>query len=130
MRNRLAASIILYNRDGDFLLHLRDNKPEILFPNYWGLLGDFVNEFESPDRAIVRVVKEKIGFDLKSFNLFSCYNWKWFNVFVYGGLIDVPIQKFNVKDGQLKFFKASELLNLNLAYDYKNVLREYLRTKK
>lgn len=122
MRKRLAASIILYNRDGNFLLQFKDNK--------WDLFGSIVKDGESPDQAIVREVRDAIGFELKSFNLFNSYNWPSFNMFVYRGLIDIPISKIKFKEGQnVNFFSASTVLNLSLVHDYKNVFREYLRTK-
>ena len=51
------ASIILENDKGEFLLYLRDNKPDIPFPGYWDLIGGHVEEGETPEEALIREVK-------------------------------------------------------------------------
>ena len=38
------AAIILENDKRDFLLYLRDNKPDIPFPDYWDLIGGHVEK--------------------------------------------------------------------------------------
>jgi len=36
---RPQCGLILENREGKVLLQLRDNRPDILFPNLWGTFG-------------------------------------------------------------------------------------------
>lgn len=58
------AAIIFENDKGEILLYLRDNKPEIPFPDYWDLIGGHVEEGETPEDALVREVKEELDIDL------------------------------------------------------------------
>jgi 8-oxo-dGTP diphosphatase len=59
------AMVLLFDRRGRLLVYLRDDKPDIPFPNHWDFFGSHVEEGETPEAALVREVKEEIGVDLK-----------------------------------------------------------------
>ncbi len=44
------------------LLQLRDDKPDILFPNYWGFFGGTIEPTESAEQALIREIAEELGF--------------------------------------------------------------------
>ena len=64
------AQIFLFDRNR-LLIYLRDDKPEIPFPNHWDFFGGHVEKGETPEEALVREVKEEIGVELKRLALFS-----------------------------------------------------------
>ncbi len=43
------------------LLYLRDDKPDISYPNHWALLGGQIEAGETPERALEREIQEEIG---------------------------------------------------------------------
>ena len=51
------ATALLFDRDNKLLIYLRDDKPEISFPNHWDLFGGHVEEVETPEQALVRELK-------------------------------------------------------------------------
>jgi len=55
-----CAVVILEDEHGQFLLYLRDNKPDIAFPNTWALIAGLVKEGETPEDAIRREAKEEL----------------------------------------------------------------------
>jgi len=67
------ASLIVENEKGEILLYLRDNIPTIPFPNHWDLFGGHIEEGETPERALVREVKEELDYDLKNYKFFRKY---------------------------------------------------------
>jgi len=67
------AMVLLFDRHDRLLIYLRDNKPEIPFPNHWDLFGGHVEEGEAPEEALVRELKEELGVDLKQWRLFRSY---------------------------------------------------------
>ena len=67
------AMVLLFDRQDRLLIYLRDNKPEIPFPNHWDLFGGHVEEGEAPEEALVRELKEELGVDLKQWRLFRSY---------------------------------------------------------
>lgn len=60
-----VAAIIVVPQQG-YLLQLRDNRPDIFFPDHWGLFGGGVEPGESEEAALQRELAEEIGIDLPS----------------------------------------------------------------
>jgi 8-oxo-dGTP diphosphatase len=67
------AMVLLFDRRGRLLIYLRDNKPDIPFPNCWDFFGGHVEERETPEQAMVREVKEELGIGLERWNFFREY---------------------------------------------------------
>jgi 8-oxo-dGTP diphosphatase len=59
-----VAVCILHTPDDRFLLQLRDNVPNIIYPGCWGLFGGHIEAGETPEIAVVREIYEEIGYDL------------------------------------------------------------------
>lgn len=54
-------------KDEKFLLQLRDNKPNIPYPNTWAFFGGGVEEGEKHEEALKRELKEELGWCPQSF---------------------------------------------------------------
>lgn len=55
-----GAKVFIRNRTtGKYLFFLRDNKPNILYPNMWGILGGGIEEGETPREALARELQEE-----------------------------------------------------------------------
>ncbi len=67
------AQVLLFDREGRLLIYLRDNKPEIPFPDYWDFFGGHVEEGETPEQALVREVREELGLGLDMWRFFRRY---------------------------------------------------------
>src|SRR3989344_3968913 len=85
-----SVNAILVNSKKQILLHLRDDKPEILAPGCWAFIGGGVEEGESELDAIKREVKEEINYSINNFKyLDKFYHRKYkINVLVYIGKLD------------------------------------------
>lgn len=70
---RHVAAALLFDRAGRLLIYLRDDKPTIPFPNHWDFFGGHVEHGETPEQALVREVREEIGYDLRAFTHFRDY---------------------------------------------------------
>ena len=62
------STAILVNPNREILVNLRDNDPEIIFPNQWSLIGGHVEPGEKPEDGLIREVKEEIGFVLTKYS--------------------------------------------------------------
>jgi 8-oxo-dGTP diphosphatase len=67
------AQVLLFDRRGRLLIYLRDDKAEIPFPNHWDFFGGHVEEGEKPAEALIREVKEELGFHLQEYDFFREY---------------------------------------------------------
>ena len=68
------AQVLLFDRTGCLLIYLRDDKPEIPFPNHWDLFGGHLEDGESPEQALVREVKEELGVTLQQWQFFRRFD--------------------------------------------------------
>jgi 8-oxo-dGTP diphosphatase len=68
------AQALLFDRHGRLLIYLRDDKPEIPFPNYWDLFGGHLEAGETPQQALVREVREELGITLTRWRFFRRYH--------------------------------------------------------
>lgn len=59
-----AAAIILV--DGKYLLQKRDPKPDIWYPDFWGLFGGSVEPNEAPLEALARELYEELELTITS----------------------------------------------------------------
>jgi 8-oxo-dGTP diphosphatase len=129
------AAIILENTKGQFLLYLRDNKPEIPFPDHWDLIGGHVEEGETPEEALVREVKEELDIDLKEFTFykkFECLTGDAYpnTKYIYSGKINLPIDKITLLEGvRPQFFSREEIPQVKFANILKSIVMEYISDK-
>lgn len=127
------AAIILENDEGEILLYLRDNKPDIPFPDHWDLIGGHVEEGESPEQALVREVREELGIELKEYEYFRTYecldgdaypNTKY----IYKGKISIPIEEITLYEGvRPAYFSREEIPDVKFANILKSIVMDYIR---
>ncbi len=67
-----VAIAILY-QDDKFLMQLRDDIPNIVYPGHWGLFGGHLESGETPDSAVKRELLEEIGYTPPNLLEFGCY---------------------------------------------------------
>jgi 8-oxo-dGTP diphosphatase len=126
------AAIILENEKGEFLLYLRDNKPDIPFPDYWDLIGGHVEEGETPEEALVREVREELDIELKEYTFYKKYECltgdAYENIkYIYYGKIDLPIEKITLLEGvRPQYFSREEIPNVKFANILKSIVMEYI----
>jgi len=132
------SQIILQNLQGEYLVYLRDNNPEIPFPNHWDLIGGHVEKRETPLEALKREMIEEIEFDSNNLRNFSF--WKKYvciegdvtpNMkYIFQGVINKPINEIPLNEGQyLRFVNQEELIELNFANVMGKIIRDFIREK-
>lgn len=58
-----VAALILVDSDG-YLMQLRDRRPDIWYPDHWGLFGGGTEPGEPPEQALARELKEELELEL------------------------------------------------------------------
>ena len=126
------AAIILENDKGEILLYLRDNKPDIPFPNHWDLIGGHVEEGETPEEALLREVKEELDINLTDYTFYKKYECltgdAYENIkYIYSGKIDLPIEEVTLLEGvRPQYFSKSEIPNVRFANILKSIVMDYI----
>lgn len=122
------AQILLFDQHQKLLIYLRENKPEIPFPNHWDFFGGHVEEGETPEQAVVREIREELNIDLQRWEYFRSYeclkgdaypNHK----FLYYGEINQSPQDLILQEGQRL---TSIDLEERFAFRFANVLADIL----
>jgi len=129
------TQIILRNPQGLYLVYLRDNVPNIPFPNHWDLIGGHIEKGELPIEALKREMMEEIEFETGNLRNFSF--WKKYvcidgdvspNIkYIFHGVIDKPIEDIPLNEGQyLRFVNQDELSELNFANVMGKILEDFI----
>lgn len=124
------------NAEGALLLQLRDDKPELLYPNHWTTFGGAVEAGESPDQTILRELQEEIELQ-PVLSLWKTYEHiqqpqgepVLVEQYLYSGWIDLPLEAICVHEGQRAgYFRLQELADLNIAFGFRPYFEEFLMT--
>jgi 8-oxo-dGTP diphosphatase len=132
---KTIAAIILENDEGEFLLYLRDNKPDIPFPDHWDLIGGHVEDGETPEEALVREVKEELDIELPEYNfykIFECLTGDAYEnmKYIYTGKINIPIEEITLLEGvRAQYFKKEEIPGVKFANILKDIVTDYIKSK-
>jgi 8-oxo-dGTP diphosphatase len=126
------AAIILENDKGEILLYLRDNKPDIPFPNHWDLIGGHVEEGETPEEALLREVKEELDINLTDYTFYKKYECLTGDVYenvkyIYSGKINLPIEEVTLLEGvRPQYFSKAEIPFVKFANILKSIVMDYI----
>jgi len=115
-----ASLMILKNKDR-FLMHLRDDKPSIPYPNYWSFIGGGIEKGETPLQAMERECLEEIGLKPRNIKFISKifippYEFSEDDeVFIFMGEIDKEVNEIVLTEGQkLEYFYLDDIQNLKM----------------
>jgi len=119
-----GVKVVLTNDAEEILLQLRSLNMEK--GGKWSLWGGGIEENETPEEAIVREVKEEIGFDLKDFTKIDertdeegRYRY-W-----YKAHIAKPISELTLNEGDdMKFFTYEETKEIPLTINTQRILKQ------
>jgi 8-oxo-dGTP diphosphatase len=118
------AQVLLFDHNARLVIYLRDDKPEIPFPNHWDFFGGHLEAGETPEEALLREVKEELGIQLGTWHFFRRYECLTGDAYpnvkhIYYTRIDRLAAELTVHEGQrLAAIDCAE----RYAYRFANVL--------
>ena len=123
---RKGASILFVNNKKQILLFLRDNIPDIPYPNMWDVPGGHVEKLENPEKCIVREMKEEMNLTLDEFELFSKIEFEDRIEYTFWARADFDIDEIELTEGQkLKWFTKDEAKQTQLAYGFNEIVERF-----
>ena len=125
-----GTSIIFLNSEHKVLLILRDNIPEIAYPNMWDLPGGGIEGDETPEQTIIREMKEEMDLDLKEFSLFSVTEFVDRLEYTFWKKINLNIEETKLNEGQiLKWFSEKEIRMIELAFNFNTIIENFYKKR-
>jgi 8-oxo-dGTP pyrophosphatase MutT (NUDIX family) len=71
LRPSAAAAALIVTADARYLMQLRDDKPGIFFPGWWGCFGGAIEPGERPEEAMRRELAEELAWRPGSLERFT-----------------------------------------------------------
>jgi 8-oxo-dGTP diphosphatase len=125
---REGTQIILLNDRREVLMYLRDDKPQIPYPNMWSLMGGMLEDGETPLECIVREIEEEIGIVLDPSEVeHVCTRDLHFGVeHTFFTRVAFEIDDVVLTEGQgLRWFSEDDAATTHLAYEDNAMLGEF-----
>jgi len=140
MKPKNGAKIIILSPDKILLFH-RDNIPTIPSPDCWQLIGGGIEEGETPEKGLIREVKEEVCYDLQKYYLLTKTTGQLGeDVWVYVTFVNKDEEnkfKHGPGEGQeIGWFTIDEALIINLTpgtrkllSKHRNLVEKMMKTK-
>ena len=117
------------NPRGEILLLLRDNKPEIPYPNTWDLPGGQMEGSELPSECIRREMDEELpGLDLGNFRLCEIMELPQQVNYIFWTRIDAGEELLNkiLCEGQrAAWMSRAQIRNTTIAFGFGTVVEKF-----
>lgn len=126
MKKTVGAGILLLNSNNELLMLLRDDIPNIPFPDMWDIPGGKVEPGEIPEETVKREMMEEMGLKLENISFFKRYETSNLIDNVFWQRIDLNPDEIDLKEGQqIAYFTRDQLSGMILAFNYNLVVEEF-----
>jgi 8-oxo-dGTP diphosphatase len=125
---REGAVILLEDAHGRVAFQLRDNRPDVSYPDYWGLFGGWLEPGETPEQAIQREMAEELGLSLEAARLEYVKLHREGDVIAHVFRYPAPSELSNatLREGQrLEFLSLSDLQTRRVVPRHRTILEWY-----
>jgi 8-oxo-dGTP diphosphatase len=107
----IEVALAMLQREGRWLIQLRDENPTIVAPGCWGLFGGHLEAGETPEQALRRELLEEISWKPPDLELVMVHPLHRRTAHVFRGELSVPLEQLQLLEGQdLDLVSPEELL--------------------
>ena len=97
---KVEVAIAIIHQDGKFLMQLRDDLPNILFPGHWGFFGGHIEPGEDAKTGVLRELYEEICYTPQTIDLFESTEDDRVIRHFYHTELTVPVTELQLNEGQ------------------------------
>ena len=97
---KVEVAIAIIHQDGKFLMQLRDDLPNILFPGHWGFFGGHIEPGEDSKTGVLRELYEEIRYTPQTITLFESTEDDRVIRHFYHTQLTVPVTELELNEGQ------------------------------
>ena len=107
----VEVALALLQRDGRWLMQLRDEIPTIVSPGCWGLFGGHLDPGETPEQALRRELLEEISWQPPELELVMVHHIHRRTAHVFRAELSVPLAQLTLLEGlDMALVSSEELL--------------------
>jgi 8-oxo-dGTP diphosphatase len=107
----VEVALAMLQRNGRWLMQLRDEIPGIVAPGCWGLFGGHMDPGETPEQAVRRELLEEIGWQPSVLQLAMVHHIHRRKAHVFHAELSVPLEQLQLREGQdMALVSAEEML--------------------
>ncbi len=107
----VEVALAMLQRDGRWLMQLRDEIPTIVAPGCWGLFGGHLDPGETPEQGLRRELLEEISWQPPELELVMVHHIHRRTAHVFRAELSVPLEQLQLLEGQdMALVSAEELL--------------------
>ena len=96
----IEVALAMLQRDGRWLIQLRDENPTIVAPGCWGLFGGHLEPGETPEQALRRELLEEISWQPPDLELVMVHPIHRRTAHLFRGELSVPLEQLQLLEGQ------------------------------
>ena len=96
----VEVALAMLQRDGRWLIQLRDEDPTIVAPGCWGLFGGHLERGETPEQALRRELQEDISWQPPDLELVMVHPIHRRTAQGFRGEPSVPLEQLQLLEGQ------------------------------
>lgn len=97
--HRPIVALAVLHQDGSFLMQLRDDNPNIMYPGHWGFFGGHLEPGETSEAGVRRELLEEIGYCPSVLTFLDRHEDCNVIRYLYYGELDVAIDDLALDEG-------------------------------